>query len=94
MSADRNIDHGDSSRSPVDFKDLASAGAAGLVSEADGADGTAADGAGTCIAGAACAATVAGCYSAGGCCAAGAAFGCCADDGDTSSSIASADITP
>ncbi len=52
MSADRNIDHGDSSCSPVDFNGLASAVAAALASEASGAVGTAADGGGACIAGA------------------------------------------
>src|ERR1700716_593880 len=98
ISADRNIDQGDSSRSAtvVDFSDrLASAGVA-LASEAAGAeaDGMTGDDAGVCTGDAACAGIAGGCGcdSAGGC-GAGGVF-CCADVGGASDSIANAKITP
>src|SRR5260370_5510713 len=79
ISDDRNIDHGDSSCSPVDFSGLASAATAEFASVAAGtcADGMAATGA--CVVGGAGAGTAAGCDSTGTCCAAGAAPCCCAD---------------
>jgi len=79
-----NIDQGDSSRKPAaaDFSNLEPS----VASEAAGA--ATADGAG-----AAGGEIAAGCDVAGACCAAGAVT-CCADDGDTGESIASATITP
>ena len=85
-SADRNIDHGDNSRSAgaIDFSDLArssaevAAGPAGLDATAWG--GVA--GAGACPVGAACVGLAAGCDSAGTCCGGeGACWAdaCCAD---------------
>src|SRR6266852_4236387 len=92
ISADRNIDQGDSSRSAtaVDFSGLLppSPGVA-VASEVAGADGIA-DGAGACT-GEACVGVAGDCDNAG-TCGAGAVF-CCADDGDASNSIASARIT-
>src|SRR6266436_4474213 len=100
MSADMNIDHGDSSRSAtvVDFNDLLPLSAGVAVAsdaKAAGADGATADGAGACTVGAACAGIAGGCgcASAGACCGAGAAC-CCADEGCASDSIASAKIKP
>src|SRR2546423_6069744 len=97
ISADRNIDQGDSSRSAtvVDFSDLAPSVGVAVASAAAGVglDGTTADGAGACIGGPACAGVAGTCESAGACCGAGSAF-CCADDGAASDSIASAKIKP
>src|ERR1700675_4848334 len=73
MSADKNIDQGDSSRSPavVDFSGLLppSPGVVAAASEAAGAgtDGTTAEASGACTAGAACAGTATGCDIAGAC---------------------------
>jgi hypothetical protein len=87
MSADRNIDHGDNSRSAtvVDFCDrLLSVGV--VAASAAGAGRTADAGAG------ACAATAGGCDDIGACGAAGAAS-CCAKEGCANDSIASAKST-
>src|ERR1700730_2436604 len=104
ISADRNIDHGDNSRSAtaVDFSGLLPpSAAAGVPSALAGADGTTADGAGACTGeacvGETCVGAASGCDNAG-TCGAGAVFCCtgdgdCADDGDGSDSIASAKIT-
>src|SRR5260370_36372434 len=96
-SAERNIDHGDSSRSAgaVDFSDLLPPSAAvAVASEAAGVEATA-DGTGACAGRAACAgiADGCGCDSAGACEGAGAVF-CCAEDGDARESIASPQSTP
>src|SRR3984893_13973409 len=87
ISADRNIDQGDNSRSAVvvDFSGLAPSA---VASEAAGVGvaGATTDGA----VGAACAGTAAGCDAAGAC---WAAVLCCADDGDAATSVAIAKIT-
>src|SRR5258708_33589606 len=92
ISADKNIDQGDSSRSAgaVDFSDLAPSAEVAPVSEAAGAGAVAiaADGAGVCAVGAAWTGTGTGCDAAG----AFLAVVCCADDGDTKISISTADI--
>src|SRR5450755_4487313 len=94
ISAARNIDQGDSSRSTVavDFSGLLPL-SVGVASEASGAGtgGTTAEGAGACTVGAACAGK-AGCDSAGACWGAAAVF-CWAYDGVASASVASADMT-
>jgi hypothetical protein len=89
MSADMNIDQGDNSRSPTTDADFSGLLSLGSVASAAGcgADGTIAAGAGATCSGAA-----AGCDGAGACWAAGAGF-CCADTGDASDSIASAEMT-
>src|SRR6267378_5560234 len=98
ISADRNIDQGDNSRSvtDVDFSGLAASAGAAVASEAAaaGTDGAASDGAGACTGGATGAGVACGCCcdNPGICCAAGAAF-CCANDDVASDSIASAEIT-
>jgi hypothetical protein len=89
-----NIDQGDSSRKPAaaDFSNLepslvaAASEAAGVATDAAPADGA-------CAVGAAGGEIAAGCDAAGACCAMGADI-CCADDGDSGDSIASATITP
>ncbi len=88
ISADRNIDQGDSSRSvdaagfsarlPPSAEGAVASGAAGA-----GTEGTAAGGAGAGD-------TVCAGFVGDGCC---ADSGCCADDGEASDSIASAAIT-
>src|SRR6267378_856423 len=98
ISADRNIDQGDNSRSvtDVDFSGLPASAGAAVASEAAaaGTDGAASDGAGACTGGATGAGVACGCCcdNPGICCAAGAAF-CCANDDVASDSIASAEIT-
>jgi hypothetical protein len=105
MSADRNIDQGDNSRSAtaVDLSGLmplspavaaASFGANGTVADGAGAAGAVdADGTVSDGADAAGAATAGGCDDTGAC--GGAATGFCwASDGDASDSIASARIKP
>jgi hypothetical protein len=101
MSADRNIDQGDSSRSAtvVDLSALLSPGIAFASAGAD--DGTLADGAGAAGAagavndgaGAGGGVTADGCDDTGACCGTVTGF-CCASDGDASDSIASANVKP
>ena len=98
ISADRNIDHGDNSRSvtAVDFSDLAlsagvalasiAAGAGADGATADAAAGAACTGAAGCAATAGCTGTMACCDNTGACCA-GSDF-CCAAAGNASDASA------
>jgi len=90
-----NIDQGDSSRKPAaaDFSNLEPSVVVAVASEAAGAATDAAPADGACAVGAAGGEIAAGCDAAGACCAIGAVT-CCADDGDSGDSIASATITP